>query len=556
MRQILGVTSLPNRSRAAGMAAVILLFSAACGRAETPDRQPPESAPALVLIVMIDQARADYLDRFGPLLTGGLRRLLDEGVVFTNAHHNHSYTATAPGHAAISTGLYPRHSGIVANRWFSKELRQEVYSVEDPQYLRSPRNLNGPTLGDWFKKQDPQAKVFAASQKDRSAVLLGGFMADGAYWYDDLTGTWTTSTYYADHGADWLDRFNVESWPDGLFGSSWDSLPLSKEQMNEVGIIPADYGWFEDHFPHPLGGATMQPDPQFYGDILNSPFADEFLAQLALTIVREEQMGQRSSVDLLGLSFAALDYVGHSYGPDSAEVLDVVRRLDRVLGDLIIAIESIVGEERLYVGLSSDHGVPPLPEIQWTRDELGTRTDIDDVLCLQQAGLELQERFEVRPLFLNGLYLNDEAITAAGLSPEEIENAAAGLMSRCEMVDRVWTRTQVRSDIWDDPNHDPMIERYHNNYYPGRSPDLMIHYTPYHLDYEGSGTTHGSAHDYDSHVPLIIRAAGLTAQIIAKRVYTVDLAPTLSALLGVPYPKDLDGTDLGALFDRRPVLTP
>lgn len=525
--------------------ALALLSTAACAPAQ--ELLPRGEEPSLVVLLAVDQMRADYLERFRPLFEGGLARLLDEGAVFADAHHEHSMTSTAPGHATLVTGSSPARTGIVGNTWIDHETGESVYAA-GPSSERSPALLEVTALGDWLKARDPRSKVFTASAKDRSAVMMGGQDPDGAYWYDQWTGEWRSSSYYRRAARPWLDAFNERRWPDALFGTLWSPLE-GVEVPDELGIRALDTGVYDISGPHSLGGMALRPGPSFYGAIYDSPFIDAYLAELARVLVREEELGLDGSPDLLGLSFSALDSVGHDYGPDSGEVLDVLLRLDRLLGELLEYLESEVGRDYLVVGLSADHGVQPLPELADPSGPAARRLGDDDYACVQRAGDALAERLGGGDWFVGsdgGFYLDDEALTALGADPAEVEDLAADLLEQCDAIRKVWTNAELAAASSSEPDW----QRFKASYFPSRSPDLTLQFEPYFLYQSGLGTTHGSPYDYDSQVPFVIWAPGVDPAAIDTRVATVDMAPTLARLAGIEPPPGLDGVDRTPLLGR------
>ncbi|MGH9337430.1 MAG: alkaline phosphatase family protein, partial [Vicinamibacteria bacterium] len=244
--------------------------------------------PTLVLFLSIDQCRADYLERFRPVLEGGLLRLLEQGAVFADTHHDHAVTITAPGHAALSTGLFPSHSGIVGNDWFDRSEKREVYCVEDreapillarersgprPASLgRSPRNLLGEGIGDWMKRNSSRSKVYAVAGKDRSAVLMGGKKADAAFWYDGESGDWVTSRYYLDEYAAWVRRFHARRLADGSFGRNWEPLPVTDALLSSMAIEATGEGAEDSGIPKTIGRGALSEDAGFYHALFETPF--------------------------------------------------------------------------------------------------------------------------------------------------------------------------------------------------------------------------------------------------------------------------------------------
>lgn len=530
-----------------GLLAIVLAGQLVASRPAQRDAIPAGQA-RLLLFLTIDQARYDYLTRFRSLYRGGLKYLLERGVVFANAHHNHASTSTGPGHASLATGLYPRNSGIIGNSWYDRKSRQPVYCVEDPSFPllgsnqassgRSPRHLLAPGLADWIKQKNPKSKVFVAGGKDRSAVLVGGKTADAAYWFDSRTGQWVSSRYYLKAYPEWLQEFAARKIPDAYFGKTWEPLPVEVSDYRRLGVERVDAGFYGQGFPRPLGGLALTPNPSFYSGFYASPFMDLYLLELARALVENESLGSDEDLDFLGLCFSVLDSVGHSYGPNSPEVLDVCLRLDRALGEFFDFLEARVGLQNVLICVSSDHGVMTLPEYLKMKDLPGGRLGLEDLLCYQRSGLELAARLGEGDWFLQGFYLNYETIGRHNLRRQEVEEEVARLLERCPSVARVWTRTELESGT---PRADPFFELFSNSFHPGRSPDLLVQLKEYHLASAGTGTSHGSAYDYDTHVPLLLAGPGLLPRTVSERVHTVDVAPTLAALLQIPVPGKVDG---------------
>lgn len=512
--------------------------------------------PRLIVFIVVDQLRWDYLERFEPIFSGGFRRLLDEGVYFAEARHNHAVTTTGPGHAALTTGLHPGRSGIIDNAWFDRRAGSPVNCVQDDESPilgdpsasgRSPRNLLGPTLADWIKKAFPGSKIVSASRKDRGAIIPGGRGADLALWYDLDTGRFVTSQYYARDYPDWVQLFNQRRIPDSWFGKQWKSLEFKREWLRllpRLDVEEIDEGLFPRRLPRSLGQATLAPDASFYADFGSCPLMDSYLAELAKTAVGAESLGADDEPDILGLSFSALDSVGHSYGPNSKQVMDALLRLDAALGDLFEFLDRSVGWDRIAVALSSDHGVATLPEFQILRNrQAGRRFGDEERLCVQRAGLELNRQLGRDDWWLYGLYLNYETLGRRNLRRSDVERKTAALLSRCPAVERVWTRTELESG---QERND--VELFRNSFNSERSPDLYVQWRAHYVNYGGHGTTHGSAYDYDRRVPVILRLPGLAARRVETSIHTVDVAPTLASALGLPVPDGLDGVDRGALF--------
>jgi len=524
---------------------------AACRPSPPPPPALPAGGPRLVLFVAVDQMRQDYLTRFDSLYTGGLRTLLDEAVSFDEAHHEHALTVTAPGHATLATGLYPRHHGVIDNSWYGADGKR-VYCVADERHWRSPANLEGSTLGDWLKAVSPGSKVFGASAKDRAAILMAGHEADGAWWYDRDEGTFTSSTYYPDAEPPWLAAFTETALARGEFGKAWEPLPLPEgsPSLEELAIEDLDEGAFRLGFPHLAGGPTLVPNDAFHGALYSEPFVDLALARFAEALIAGEHLGEDEAPDLLALSFSATDTVGHEWGPNSPEVLDTLLRLDAALGELLAYVDRQIGLEHVLITLSSDHGVAPVPEYQQLHGLPGRRVTVDDGLCWQQAGLRLAAAFGGEfPVDAHD-FIDPEVVTASGKSPEEIAATVRGALEACPGVVRVWTRSELAGET--EPA-DPYGRLYYRSFDPERSPDYLVQYEEGYMPTPPEVmTTHGSPYRYDTHVPWLLRppsARGTpVARHVSEPVATVDIAPTVATLLAVPVPKDRDGVDRSGLL--------
>lgn len=528
----------------------LALTALACARPATEPPLPPAKergeGPSLVMFLVVDQLRADYLVRFRPLLDGGLAWLLDNGVVFTEGRHDHSATETAPGHATLATGSHPAHSGIPANNWYEIASGTEMYSGGTGSDI-GPGNLRVPTLGDWMKAADRRSKVFSASRKDRSAIMLGGRRADGAYWYDWRIGGFRSSPYYRDALRSWLMEFNSERRLDRFFGLGWEELE-GAPQPGEYGIVKADTGAFELGFPHAVAPLGAEPGPIFYSAVGDTPFVDWLLADFAQRIVESEELGADGNVDLLALSFSALDYVGHEYGPDSREVVDALRRLDRALMELIEFLDDEVGLEHVVFVLSSDHGVVPLPEVLRAEGIDARRLGAEDYRCVQQSGRKLRDRLGDYTWFIDSLeeafdfYVNPDAIGVSGVSRATVEREMAGILEACDAVQKVWTADEIAAIV--DPAPGSVEALLAHSFVPDRSPHLLLQLKPNYLPYLGMGTSHGSAYDYDLRVPIIFAATGIGPGTVEGPALTVDVAPTLADMIGIVPPPSIDGRSL------------
>ncbi len=517
--------------------------------------------PRLVVFISVDQARFDYLFRFRPFFRDGLKLIQDRGAHFTNTFHDYAITETGPGHATLSTGSFPASSGIISNEWFDRDKKRVVNCVEDTASPiitsrgvstagsssgRSPRYLLLSGLGDWIRRADPESKVFAASRKDRGAILLGGQQANAAFWYDEKTGEFVTSQFYSRTYPEWIRDFTRDHSPARKFGTLWTALPVTEASQRAAGIETVNYA---STFPHPIGGLTFTPDAAYFLAFGATPFMDEYTEQFAQKLIAQEKLGQDDHLDFLGLSLSAVDSVGHTYGPNSPEVLDTFLRLDQTLGALFRYLDQKVGLDRVIVSFSADHGVMALPEYQKMKNLPGRRVSMEDVVCLEGIGAKLKEKFGEGNWLLDDLYLDYDSLTKKNLPQERVERELSGWLARCPSVSRVWTRTEL---LHPPANPDPFMLRYLHGFNPQRSPDLFIQYKEYVLPHLGPGTGHGSPYDYDRHIPFVLIVPGQQAAVVEEEIRSVDIAATVASVLGIKPDRELDGADRSALLHRQP----
>jgi hypothetical protein len=483
----------------------------------------------LILLIAVDQFRYDYLTRFRSEYTDGLKRLLSEGAVFTNANLEHYPTVTAIGHSTMLSGATPSVSGIIGNDWFDRETGATVTSVSDTTVkpigsatgsAASPRRLLVSTLGDELKlaslsvKGTPEgSRVFGLSLKDRSAILPVGRGADAAYWWDTKTGSFVTSTYYVKDTPEWVRAFNDKKPADAEAGVSWTALSSPATALRR---LPAERG------------------PALYEAVYGSPYGNEMLADFATELLGREQLGVRNATDLLAVSFSSNDSVGHTYGPDSPQVRDIAIRTDRAIGRLLAQVDHVVGLQHTVVAFTADHGVSRLPEVLRDAGLPGGRMTTKDLFDPVQRALVT--RFGEGKWLLatagSSPYLNYELIDSLGLDAAEVRRVAAAAAMKVPHVARVYTRDQLlRGEV---PN-DRIGSRVLRGFNPQRSGDLEIILEPFWMR-QAEGTTHGTPYNYDAHIPLILLGRHVTPGQYSEQVALNDLAPTLATLAGIDIP--------------------
>jgi predicted AlkP superfamily pyrophosphatase or phosphodiesterase len=509
----------------------------------------PTPQPKLILVLSIDQMRFDYLTRFAPLYKGGLKMLVDRGAVFTDANYRHSATETGPGHSVILSGRHPSHSGIVANEWYDSYLHKFVNVVDDPVQSpvggqgrsASPANALSFTLGDVLKSKNPQSHVVGISMKDRSAILMAGRRGDAAYWYESAGGNFITSSYYTREAPAWLVRWNSRHAADEYAGQSWTRL-LADTTLYERYAGPDKVDGESDRkdtvFPHVI--RSKPPDRAFYEDLRRTPYADEIVLAFALEAMKAHQLGEDSNTDILAIGFSATDVIGHTYGADSQEAMDNQLRLDVVLEKLFKEIDSRVGLNNTLVVLTADHGSMPLVENLQAKGIDAVRANPNVLSTVVKEALD--RRFPgVANLFIYAapdFYFNEETIRRNNLNRKDIEQTAIAALMGTRIVETVYTQDDLASTA---PSSDPFLPLFRNSFFAPRSPQLNVLLKKYvYLAGYPGGTGHGTAYDYDRHVPIVFMGNRVNHGTYAEGCGPEDIAPTLALMLGLDFPREQD----------------
>lgn len=518
-----------------------------------PADAPEGSVEGLVLVFVIDQLRADELD---PELPGGLGWLAREGRFFTDAAVGHAHTETCPGHAVILSGRHAGPAGIPGNVFVQRESGETRYCVEDPNPAtatlhgdggRSPRWLRVETLGDWMRGADPGSKVYAVSSKDRAAIMLGGRRATGAFWFRSAEGAgFTTSRYYRRDLPEWVKRFNRRDFFDEaprMWTHATAPLPSGRRD---------DYALESDRFgrgsPHPLLlGEDEADDAERF---TWSPWGDEVVLRFAKELIEGERLGQRRGhLDLLAVSLSSFDYVGHLHGPESHEALDALQRLDAWLEDFLDDVEDEVDQDKLWIAVTSDHGVTPIPE--WLHETgrgkcpiPGGRADSRALAAGLNAHLEKNFAHADGEWAQRSGYrftVNRSFAAERQVAVDEIVAEAKSYLEKQPGIRRVWTAAEIQAGS----GPEPYATLYANSWDPERGGDFEIQAEPtcLYTSYP-TGANHGSPYPADRNVPLVFYGPGIEKGRISGEVATVDLAPTLAEHLGIPPPKVLDGRAL------------
>jgi predicted AlkP superfamily pyrophosphatase or phosphodiesterase len=517
-----------------GLAALFLWIPA---QAAEPTHAP---RPKLVVAIVIDQFRYDYLTRFDASYQDGLRRLHDAGAFFTDAHQTHYPTVTAVGHGAFLTGSIPAIDGIIGNEWFDRETGKMVTSVSDDATKllggnggagSSPRRLVGSTLGDEIKIAGPaDSTVIGMSLKDRAAILPAGHTANAAYWFDDDSGHFVSSTYYMTDLPAWVRAFNNSDAANRYASTKW--MPIDAAPGAQ-----------------PFRALSAKVEKAYYEEMVRTPDGNELLEAFAERALKEERLGQHSGTDVLTVSFSSNDLLGHRVGPDAPEVRDMCIRTDRVLGQLFRAVEAEAGAGNYVVVLTSDHGVAPVPEELTKRGMPAGRFSIDEVERTVEAALS--DKYGPAKWVLGNdelaLYLDRELLRAKHAALVEAAEIAAEAVRKLPYVFRVYTGAQLEHE---NLAGDPIGRLVQRGFYQERAGDLFIVQKPYWIGSK-TGTSHGTPYSYDTHVPVIFLGAGIRSGRYDESISVTDIAPTLAALLGVNAPSGSVGRVL-PVIEKQP----
>ena len=555
-------------------AAAVVLAAAAATSAQAPKTTPPKKTPTgtrpkLVVVLVVDQMRADYVDKFRGQWKGGLKRLLEEGAWFRAAAYPYAATETCVGHATISTGAFPASHGMVANAWWDRDQQQMVSCTSDPNVTNaayaggttkggdSAWRMQLPSFAEELKFQSGGAsRVVTFSLKARSAVTLAGHKADAVTWFEASSGSWVTSAAYGT--MPFVEEFAKKHPVTDDYGKTWSlSLPENAYLYDENATGAATIEGWSTTFPHPLRGKGegSSPDAAFFSEWSASPFADSYLTKLAEGAVDALGLGKSGGTDYVGIGYSSVDYVGHAFGPRSWEIQDILVRLDQDLQELFTELDQKVGKRNYLAVLTADHGVAPIPaDTQKTGFDAG-------VLNLAELKDRLEKALEpfhytkpaIARIVGNELYFSpgvygqlrqDPAAMKALLDAAQSLPGVAAVYRAEELSGGGKTLSETRRAV-------------ELNYFAGRSGDLYILQRPYWLtesSAEGSkrytGTGHGTPYYYDQRVPLVFMGFGIAPGEYFEEVTPADIAPTLGALTAVTLATS-DGRVLSEALEKR-----
>ena len=530
---------------------VIFLAARSIAQSEGPSALP---RPKLVVGLMVDQMRWDFLyryyDRYGQ---NGFRRLLRVGFASEQTFIPDAQTVTAAGHASVYTGSVPAINGIMGNEWYERSIGRTMYCVEDPSVKTiggsdnappmSPRNLWSTTISDEIRLgTNMRSKVIGIAIKDRGGILPAGHAANAAYWYDNLSGNWVTSTYYMPEVPGWVKRFNGRKVTDSLYRLGWQTLyPLSTYVQSDKDNVPYEgkFGFEQAPvFPRDFSSLVGKN----YGIIAATPHGNTLTLQFARTALLEEGLGRDAFTDVLAVSLSSPDYIGHQFGPNSIEIEDTYLRLDRELGDFFDFLDRQVGKGQWTFFITADHGVANVPGFM-AANKIPKRTISFPLAAMNQA---LQKKFGVARNLIEAtgnyqVYLNHRLIDSVGLGRDNVASFLIDYLNRDSSVLVAFSNASIAAANL--PTE--VRERFQQGYNAKRAGDIQVILKPGIFYGGNTGTTHGSWYPYDAHIPLVFMGWGIRPGKLYRTTYMTDIAATLAAMLKVQQPDGCIGNAIG-----------
>lgn len=523
----------------------------------------PPDKPRLVVGIVVDQMRYDQLerlrDRFGE---NGIRRLLNEGTYYKNAGYDYMLTQSAPGHATIATGSEPSLHGITSDSWYVLLKNEMLYCTQDNTVnpvggsyesgMHSPVNLLSSTFSDELAiASGGKARIYSIGMRESSAILSGGHSAKGAYWYDNTTGTWMSSTWYGDSLPAWVNDFNALKYPESLLNSIWTPL---KDPSNYADCLP-DSNNFEqgfngrNYFPYDLEKMSTKGflnSKKDYALLRETPYGNSYTADFAIRLMKEEGLGKDDVTDFLSISFSATDNIGHRFGPTSVEAADAIYRLDEDIARILKYLNDSLGKKNVLVYFTAAHGVSEIPAIlEKNRISAGYfRQNQAHQLLKSYLNAVYGQGDWVKGYFEKQVFLNRVLIEDAKIPLEEIQKKVARFLVQFSGVASAYPYSAFEANDFGNGH----LKRIVNNFTPQRSGDVIITLNPGWVEKNDYVTDHNSPYEYDSHVPLIWYGWAVNRATVTRKVNITDIAATLSSLCKVPFPNACTGEPMSELM--------
>ena len=518
----------------------------------------PPDKPKLVIAIVVEELKYDQLEKLRDKLNeNGIKRLINEGTYFKNASYQYMLTQSAPGHATISTGAEPSFHGITSDDWYvplknelincTKDLTVNSVGGSFESGLHSPVNLLVSTFSDELQMStNRKSKVFGVGLRESSAIFMAGHAANAAYWFDNTTGTWMSSTYYLTSLPAWVNDFNAMKFSDTYLNSVWNLL---KPAAYYADCLP-DSNDFEagfnnvNYFPYDLKKLRAKND---YSLLRETPFGNSLTANFAIRLLQNEQLGKHDVTDYLSICFSATDYIGHRFGPSSVEMGDAILRLDEDIKNLLTYVNDSIGKKNVLIYFTAAHGISEIPTVL-------EKNRIPSGYFKQNQALQLLRSY-LNAVYGEGnwvkgysekqIFLNRTLIEDARLSLDDVQKKVARFLVQFTGVEAAYPYSAFEANDFGNGN----LKRIINNFSPQRSGDVIVILNPGWVDQATDYVTnHNSPYEYDSHVPLIWYGWTVNRATVTRQVNMTDIAATLSTLCKVPYPNACTGEPMFELF--------
>lgn len=543
---------------------IVLLFLSSISLFINAQAYIPPEKPKLVIGIIVEQLRYDQLEKLSAILPDdGIKKMINEGTYYKNASYSFLLSQAAPAFATISTGTDPSYHGMTSDSWYNLFNDQVIYCVQDPKAnpvggsfeggLFSPANLLASTFSDELKMATcGQAKVFGIGIKEMSAILTAGHSADGAFWYDDKTGTWMSSSYYTNALPGWLMDFNATMMPETYLSGQWKPF---KDPSSYPGC-GKDTSKFENGFdsqtwfPYDLDKLSKKNKPagqkRNYGFLRETPFADDFTTDLAIRLIENEGLGQDDVTDFLSVSYSAEDYIGHRFGPSSVEAADAIVRLDRDVSRIVEEANKKVGKKNVLIYFVAAHGVCEIPDLLQANRVPAGYFRLNQSLQLLRSYLNAVygQGEWIKGFHDNQIFLNRTLVEDANISLEEMQRKVARFMVQFSGIANAVPVSVIETGTFSQG----LLEKMSNSFSPQRSGDVMIVLNPGWVEKDDNVTNHNSPYEYDLHVPLIWYGWTTNKALVTRKVDIKDIAVTLSDLCKVSLPNSANGNPLTELF--------
>ena len=524
----------------------------------------PPDKPKLVIGIVVEELNYNQLEKFHDKLSeNGIKKLINEGTYFKNASYEYLLTQSAPGHATIATGAEPSFHGITSDNWYTPLKNELINCTKDVSVnsvggsfesgLHSPVNLLVSTFSDELAiATNKKAKVFGVGLKESSAIFSAGHTANAAYWFDNTTGTWMSSSYYISALPDWVNDFNAMKFSDTYMNSTWNLLRPAKDYADclpdsnsfEIGFNNINY------FPYDL--KKLRPGNTFsskndYSLLRETPFGNSLTTNFAIRLIQKERLGKDDVTDYLSICYSATDYIGHRFGPSSVEMGDAILRLDDDIKNLLTFINDSIGKKNVLIYFTAAHGISEIPAVLEKNRIPSGYFQQNQALQLLRSYLnaiygegEWVKGYSERQIFLNRTLIED-----ARLSLDDVQKKVARFLVQFTGVEAAYPYSAFEANDFGNGN----LKRIINNFSPQRSGDVIVILNPGWVEKVSDFVTnHNSPYEYDSHVPLIWYGWTVNRATVTRQVNITDIAATLSTLCKIPYPNACTGEPMFELF--------